>query len=68
MSAIMKRTTIYAPGTPEGITNAMHARPAGVPEDAVIVDVNVTTEQVMTHVMTRVMTHTSLEITLEWPE
>lgn len=66
MSAIRKRITIHAGGTPEGVTNALYTKPEGVPEDAVIVDVQMRTyEDVLLGGSTLVSS--SLEITLEWP-
>lgn len=68
MSAIRKRITIHANGTPEGVTNALYAKPEGVPEDAVIVDVQLRTENRSSlAVRDEQIDYSSLAITLEWP-
>lgn len=68
MTAIRKRTTIHATGTPEGLASALDARPEGVPHDAVIVDVQLRTEHRSSlAVRDEQIDHSYIAITLEWP-
>lgn len=67
MSAIKKRVTVSANGTPDAIVAALNSRPEGVPADAVVIAVEVHTYEDRRLVGADIV-RSILTLTLEWPD